>query len=124
MMVSAGILFFTSTVYKYMFTGKKSDEVEPIANWPIVEFLILIISVEHAMLLLKIFIEHLIPETPAFVKEGEQEKNIIAQQLYQKIKHKDQTANQGRFMESSMKSLAQNLKKTIDNDTKENLEWC
>lgn len=46
------------------------------------KFLILIISIEHIMLIFKIFIEYMIPEVPTFVKEGELDRELIANQLY------------------------------------------
>lgn len=61
-----------------MFTGKLDLDVQPIAAWSIVEFFVFVISVEHLMLLMKIFIEYMIPEVPDFVKEGEADRNIIS----------------------------------------------
>ena len=104
-MVSAGIMYFTASTYKNIFTGKLASEVQPIAHWSLVDYLILVITVEHAMLLVKILIEYIIPETPLFVKEGEQDKAIIAQDLLKKIKQNNQQPT-NRLMElaSSLKS--------------------
>ena len=93
-MVSSGILYFTSNVFRATFTqAVQVEDVEPIVLWDLVDFLVLVICVEHIMLLFKIFMEYLIPLTPEFVKEGEYNREIIAGKLNKKIQlHKLEAA--------------------------------
>ena len=51
-------VFFTSKVYQKIFVASEDQDVKTITNgWDAAKFLLLVIIVEHALLLFKIFLE-------------------------------------------------------------------
>jgi hypothetical protein len=74
-MVNAGIIYFTSRTYRYILVGGNPEVMSQ--GWDLVQYLILVIAIEHILLLLKIFIEQGIEDTPHEVVKGERERNQI-----------------------------------------------
>jgi len=68
-MINAGIIYFTSRTYRYIFVGGDPNQMSQ--GWDLVQYLVLVIVVEHVLLLGKIFIEQMIEDTPYFVVVGE-----------------------------------------------------
>lgn len=85
-MINAFLICFTSKVFKKLFTGQHELDVKPIASWEVATFLTLVFGIEHIMMLVKIIVEFTITKHPEFIKTGEMEREIIAKNLYEKIK--------------------------------------
>lgn len=77
-MVNSGILYFTSKTFREIFTGT-SDGKTRFVKWELVTFLVLVISVEHLMLILKMLLDNIISDHPTYIKEGEHERDKITQ---------------------------------------------
>ena len=90
-MVNAGIMYFTSKTYRYMFVGgnpnPEADEVS--YGWEIVQFLIFMVIIEHALLILKIFVEQIIEDSPLFVVRGERQRDRLIDNFKKKLPHAD-----------------------------------
>lgn len=78
LMVNAGIIYFTSRTYRYMIVGG-NPEITTIFDhkWTLVEFLVLVVVVEHIFLIAKIFIEQMIEDVPLSVIRGERVRNAL-----------------------------------------------
>ena len=77
-MINAGIIFFTSKVYKRLFVS--------LENWDNLKFLIFMVILEHLLLILRILVEQVIEDVPEEVIRGETER---AQLIDNFNEHKD-----------------------------------
>lgn len=80
-MVNSGIIYFTSKTIRLHFVQNDPDLEQDVdllvSGWQIVNFLILVVVIEHAMLILKIFFEQVIDDIPDFVVQGKQERLVF-----------------------------------------------
>ena len=81
-MINSGIIYFTSrTIKKWFIASDHTEQVELHSpterGWDLVNFLVLVIVVEHGMLIVKIFVEQVINDTPEFVVHGERERMLL-----------------------------------------------
>ena len=89
-MINSGIIYFTSRTIKKWFLDNEQhiEKVElhsPInRGWELVNFLVLVIVVEHGMLIIKIFVEQVINDTPEFVVHGERERMLLLENYQDK----------------------------------------
>jgi hypothetical protein len=77
-MLNAFLICFTSKVFKKLFTGTEY-------NWELAYFFTFIFLIEHAMMIIKTLIEFSIDYNPEYIKQGEMEKQVIADELWNKI---------------------------------------
>ena len=66
-MINAGIIYFTSRIYRQIFVKEDS-------SMELVTFLIVVVVLEHIILVLKIFIEQESEDTPLEVIRGERQR--------------------------------------------------
>ena len=90
-MVNAGIIYFTSKTYRKLFTKGPDQVSDFVSDWSLLEFLIMMIIIEHILLVVMIFVEQAIPDVPEQVIQGQTER---AQLLNNFHKYKDQPSNQ------------------------------
>jgi hypothetical protein len=89
--LNCATLYFTSKVYILIFVGSLGEEGDDTSEnliqnntfktfttgWDITTFLVTLILIEHGMLMLKLFLEQLIEDTPVEIVEGEEERQAI-----------------------------------------------
>lgn len=75
--LNCATVFFTSKVYYKIFV-EGDDEISAITvGWDMTKFLLMVIAVEHSLLILKVFIEQTVEETPYFVVRGQRTKKAL-----------------------------------------------
>ena len=90
-MSNCALLFWTSRYFAEIFVSvgleDRQKNVTPITEgWTYIDFLKVIIYVEHAMILFQIFLRQVVDEKPAFVIAGERDRDTL---LGTYIKHRD-----------------------------------
>jgi hypothetical protein len=75
--LNCATVYFTSKVYYKLFV-QGDDEVSTITvGWDMTKFLVMVITVEHALLILKVFIEQTIEDVPCCVVKGQRTNKTI-----------------------------------------------